>query len=168
MYNVYCSGQGQSISKFNELNKNPSFVSTLKRCESDSQCRGLKLKDFLIKPVQRICKYPLFFSQLIKFTDESEPAFLRLKACLSKIEETTKHINEFRRDTEKNQRVVEIQDNFDPPLNFELVQLNRFFVREAEIQGKIGTSPELTPLQLFMFNDLLLITRKKSERNFSI
>ncbi|PRP74527.1 calmodulin-binding protein, partial [Planoprotostelium fungivorum] len=155
MYTFYCANQPQSIAKFEELKKNPTFISTLK-------CRNLSLKDFLIKPVQRICKYPLFFTQMIRYTSESEPAFKRLRDCQKKIEETAAYINDFRVKDEKIQRVVEIQDNFDPPLTFELVTNNRRFIKEATIRGKVYNQ-ETTELNLFIFNDLLLITRKKAK-----
>ncbi|KAJ2454130.1 hypothetical protein EV183_001732 [Coemansia sp. RSA 2336] len=40
------------------------------RMNAYSDNRRLGVRDFLIKPVQRICKYPLFLKELLKYTDE--------------------------------------------------------------------------------------------------
>jgi hypothetical protein len=38
----------------------PAFATFLKECMADQRCRGLSFLSFLIKPTQRIAKYPLF------------------------------------------------------------------------------------------------------------
>lgn len=37
----------------------PAFATFLKECMADPRCRGLSFLSFLIKPTQRIAKYPL-------------------------------------------------------------------------------------------------------------
>ena len=44
--------------KYQSLNGRP-FRKFLEDCSRQPQCRNLDLPGFLIKPVQRICKYPL-------------------------------------------------------------------------------------------------------------
>lgn len=103
-------------------------------CESDPRCRGLSLNAFLIKPIQRICKYPLLFRVhiifqfrllLIKFTSkevlkhtspEEQARYQVLMKALKKIEEVTGYINEGKRVAEKLQRIVEIQESIDSDL----------------------------------------------------
>ncbi|KAJ2318743.1 hypothetical protein IWW52_002376 [Coemansia sp. RSA 2704] len=49
----------------------PSFMNEFRqRITLYSDDRRLGLRDFLIKPVQRICKYPLFLKELLKQTDK--------------------------------------------------------------------------------------------------
>lgn len=50
-----------------------AFVSNL---ESKPILAGLKMRDFLIKPVQRVCKYPLLYREIIKSSPTEE-----VKAC---------------------------------------------------------------------------------------
>ncbi|KAJ2363977.1 hypothetical protein H4S01_004016 [Coemansia sp. RSA 2610] len=53
----------------------PSFMNEFRqRITLYSDDRRLGLRDFLIKPVQRICKYPLFLKELLKQTDKDADA----------------------------------------------------------------------------------------------
>lgn len=62
MYTQYCTIHTQALILLEQLTKTrQELVKTIQICESDPKCRGLFLSSFLIKPVQRICKYPLFF-----------------------------------------------------------------------------------------------------------
>ena len=59
-YFQYCSNQPQQNKTISELNQNSQFEAFIKeRTSLIEDCRSLDLADFLIKPVQRVCKYPL-------------------------------------------------------------------------------------------------------------
>eukprot|EP01117_Protostelium_nocturnum_P007021 TRINITY_DN2516_c0_g1_i1.p1 TRINITY_DN2516_c0_g1~~TRINITY_DN2516_c0_g1_i1.p1 ORF type:complete len:1132 (+),score=311.74 TRINITY_DN2516_c0_g1_i1:205-3600(+) len=157
MYNLYCSNQPNSVLIFEELKKKEHFQKTLNICYKDPITRGLGLMDFLIKPIQRILKYPLFFRNLIDYTGEEEAAYQPLKNCLKKIEETADYINEKKRVAEKLQRIVEIQNSIE--VNLDLVQNGRRLVRETTMSMKSGN--ELVDVFLCLFNDILLVLKKK-------
>jgi hypothetical protein len=60
MYKVFCANQSTSLSTVETCaKKNPTFKKNMDICHSDPRCRGLFLQSFLIKPIQRVCKYPL-------------------------------------------------------------------------------------------------------------
>lgn len=60
MYKVFCANQQNSLTTVEALiKKNAQFKKKLDICHTDPQCRGLFLQSFLIKPIQRVCKYPL-------------------------------------------------------------------------------------------------------------
>ncbi|KAJ1949149.1 hypothetical protein EC988_004888, partial [Linderina pennispora] len=85
--------------------------------------RRLALRDFLIKPVQRICKYPLFLQDLIKHTDrEAEPeTFRALERALESVRNVCMRIDNEQRRTEalKLRRVLlgNYCDNAELPLS---------------------------------------------------
>jgi len=58
MYTLYCSNHSFAVLKYQNMNNKPlkKFIEEAMRLP---ECRSLSLSDFLIKPVQRICKYPL-------------------------------------------------------------------------------------------------------------
>jgi predicted O-linked N-acetylglucosamine transferase (SPINDLY family) len=162
MYTVYCANQPNSMLKLEECKKNEKFLDTLKICETEPKCKGLTLNSYLIKPIQRICKYPLFFKKLIKNISPKDTKSLEiLQSCLKKIEETTEYINEGKRLAEKLQRVVDIQNSLDTEID--LVTISRRFVREGTLTFSIDDSTEYQDCHIFLFNDLILITREKKE-----
>ena len=60
MYKVYCANQNTSLTTVETMTKkNAQFKKILDVCHGDVRCRGLFLQSFLIKPIQRVCKYPL-------------------------------------------------------------------------------------------------------------
>ncbi|KAJ2657081.1 hypothetical protein IW148_005341 [Coemansia sp. RSA 1199] len=70
-----------------------------------SDKRRLGLRDFLIKPVQRICKYPLFLKELLKYTDvrlesstfgELNQALTSLKGICEGVDQVQQRIDSLR------------------------------------------------------------------------
>ena len=59
MYTTYCANQPKAMQVLDSLDRNKKFVAFLDQCMLNPECRGLTLFSFLIKPIQRICKYPL-------------------------------------------------------------------------------------------------------------
>lgn len=68
MYKVFCANQQNSLTTVEMLNKkHPQFRKKLEVCHTDARCRGLFLQSFLIKPIQRVCKYPLLLRVIFNF-----------------------------------------------------------------------------------------------------
>ncbi|KAI4207062.1 MAG: hypothetical protein LQ346_000780 [Caloplaca aetnensis] len=81
----------------------------------DSARKGLAFEDLLIKPIQRICKYPLLFEELYSNTLETDNAESRaeLSKLLGRLREVTKEVDKATsdRDTQaKIQRSWRLQD----------------------------------------------------------
>lgn len=64
------------------------------------------LTSMLLKPIQRVLKYPLFLSELKKNTDPLDPEYSVIDKTLSEMIKTTTHINEIKRRKELIDRII--------------------------------------------------------------
>lgn len=166
MYKVYCANQGTSLSTVETMSKkNAQFKKILDVCHSDARCRGLFLQSFLIKPIQRVCKYPLLIRELIRYTPESHPDWEPLQAAFSKINSVVSDINEAQRQAEGLQRILDLQSLIDGVDS--LVAPGRNYVKEGELtQYKSAKSKSGEKRHVFFFTDLILLTLRRGEKRF--
>ncbi len=82
-YQLYTKNQDRSHAVRAELEKtNSGFKDVLSKAYQMPQVKRLDLKGFLIKPVQRICKYPLLLRELSKAMDGAGVQNLEAKRSL--------------------------------------------------------------------------------------
>jgi len=67
-YEIYCGNQ-LNASKFLQKGRNEDklFADFLKKAQLDPKCGSLDLSSFLLKPMQRITRYPLLIRQVCEF-----------------------------------------------------------------------------------------------------
>jgi len=160
MYTMYCSNQANALQTIEEVKKkDKKFRECLEICHKDPKCRGLFLQSFLIKPIQRVCKYPLLLRELIRYTPEDHPDFEPLNAAMSKINEVVGKINEGQRMLEGLQRIVELQSQIEGVQD--LVAPNRRLHREGEVYWHKNAKSKGEPRHLFLFSDLIVLTVSK-------
>ncbi|NWH25511.1 PKHG5 protein, partial [Grus americana] len=157
--------------------------------EKHEQCSRLKLSDMLVKPHQRLTKYPLLLKSVLKKTDDP-CARDAITAMIGSVEHFINHVNSRMRQRQERQRLAAILDRID---SYEVVEgstdevdkLLKEFLRLDLTAPIPGTSPEDTRQLLlegslrmregkdskmdvycFLFTDLFLITKplKKAER----
>ncbi|NXV35414.1 PKHG5 protein, partial [Rissa tridactyla] len=157
--------------------------------EKHEQCSRLKLSDMLVKPHQRLTKYPLLLKSVLKKTDDPR-ARDAITAMIGSVEHFINHVNSRMRQRQERQRLAAILDRIDA---YEVVEgstdevdkLLKEFLRLDLTAPIPGTSPEDTRQLLlegslrmregkdskmdvycFLFTDLFLITKplKKAER----
>jgi len=157
MYTVYCANQPNSMSCLDRLSKQSAFKGFLAECLENPVCRGLTLFSFLIKPIQRICKYPLLLRDLLRHTEETHPDYNDLKLALGKIEEVVAYVNERKRLAENLQKILDVQNLIESNEELNLVSPTRRFVKEgALVVIEKGKRHERNA---YLFNDLIVLTK---------
>jgi len=115
----------------------------------------------LIKPIQRICKYPLFFRDIIDATKVEEPLYVVLSEVSTLIQEIVSHINN---NTALRENFTKIMFYRDAIVDYkkELYVPNRILVRDGKLNkasGKIGKTVTISSAlerQCILFDDVFV------------
>ncbi|KAG2462922.1 ARHGQ factor, partial [Polypterus senegalus] len=139
-YVKYCSNevyQQRTLQKL--LTNNPSFKEVLSGIESNPECRNLPMISFLILPMQRVTRLPLLMDTICQKTAKDSQSYESCKKALQAVSKP-----------------------------FPLVSSSRWLVKRGELTAFVeenGIFLKRTSRQqvyFFLFNDVLIVTRKKS------
>ncbi|XP_043918904.1 rho guanine nucleotide exchange factor 16 isoform X2 [Protopterus annectens] len=175
-YVVYCSNevyQQRTLQRL--LSSNVAFKETLKTIEKKPECGGLPLISFLILPMQRATRLPLLMDTICQKTldkKEYSPATKALKA----ISKLVKTCNEGAQRMERTEQMYTLQKQleFGKIKSFPVISASRWLLKRGELtvsgedHGNFRKGFGRQNCYLFLFNDVLIITRKKSEENYIV
>ncbi|KAI9243966.1 hypothetical protein BY458DRAFT_485677, partial [Sporodiniella umbellata] len=100
VYADYCKRHKDALHKLQELTQtNKEVQDYFKTCTQTIQGRtkSWDLPSLLIKPVQRILKYPLLFKEILSYTAEDDVAYESLVFIHHTLELVADHINEIKK-----------------------------------------------------------------------
>ncbi|KAM4888309.1 intersectin-1 isoform 4-T4 [Thomomys bottae] len=141
----------------------PDFKDFVKRLAMDPRCKGMPLSSFILKPMQRVTRYPLIIKNILENTPENHPDHSHLKHALEKAEELCSQVNEGVREKENSDRLEWIQahvqcEGLSEQLVFNSVT-NCLGPRKFLHSGKLYKAKSNKELYGFLFNDFLLLTQ---------
>lgn len=64
-----------------------------------------------MKPMQRICKYPLLFKELLKHTGPDHPDYSNLNSAFEVMTKLVESINATSRESENIRKIIEIENS---------------------------------------------------------
>jgi len=192
-YAIYCSGYFAALERLTKLtaDQGGTLATTIRRLEAEVAEDGgaagaaggfadLRLAACLIKPVQRLCRYPLLLEGLLaalkKATGQCgrHPAIELLLQANDKVRGMADNVNKMVRDAESRVKMLEVHERLRGACA-SLITPSRRFVLEAEVAvsrpktsrggGAGARAGEAcargTPKEhkLLLFSDLLLLAR---------
>eukprot|EP00923_Selenidium_pygospionis_P024554 GHVN01042775.1.p1 GENE.GHVN01042775.1~~GHVN01042775.1.p1 ORF type:complete len:620 (+),score=87.62 GHVN01042775.1:2126-3985(+) len=102
-YEVFCSGYGNASAVVREVEEKLKKVAGI-----DMENPVREFDSFLIKPTQRICKYPLLLRELLKALPKDSPERENIEKGMKTVEKITASVNEFQRINENLIKAEEI------------------------------------------------------------
>ncbi|XP_054019226.1 dynamin-binding protein [Dryobates pubescens] len=105
VYRVYCQNHDEAIALLEAYEKDEKMqklllelLDSLRSLYSEWGCTNyINLGSFLIKPVQRVMRYPLLLMELLSATPEAHPDKAPLTAAVLAVKEINVNINEYKR-----------------------------------------------------------------------
>lgn len=140
------SGSGSSSSSSSgmfgvEGNLSPSqrkkIRTFMKRCRTHPRHTQLNVESYLLLPVQRIPRYRLLLEDLVKSTDTAQLADSdALAAALEHVTQIASKVNESKRQSEQDRRLLAWQYRIHGPMDGPLVQPHRRLLKDGSLQLK--------------------------------
>ncbi|KAM0747778.1 hypothetical protein T439DRAFT_292360 [Meredithblackwellia eburnea MCA 4105] len=130
-----------------------------------------ELSPLLIKPVQRICKYPLLLSTLIKNTPPDTPGYKELVDGHASIERVTAKVNETTRREDNRLSVLDLQRRVEDWKGHDITSFGDLLLRETFFVIKSDSEREYN---VYLFERIILCCKetgmsgKKSSKSNSI
>ncbi|KAF2978039.1 hypothetical protein EK904_013890 [Melospiza melodia maxima] len=154
---------------------NPAFKEVLSRIESHEDCRNLPMISFLILPMQRVTRLPLLMDTICQKTPKDSAKYENCKQALKEVSKLVRLCNEGARKMERTEMMYTINSQLEFKIKpFPLVSSSRWLVKRGELTAYVedtGLFSKRTSKQqvyFFLFNDVLIITKKKSEESYNV
>uniref|UniRef100_A0A8C4E363 Rho guanine nucleotide exchange factor 26 n=1 Tax=Dicentrarchus labrax TaxID=13489 RepID=A0A8C4E363_DICLA len=172
-YVTYCSNEVYQQRTLQRLN--PVFKEVLTRIEGHPDCRNLPMISFLILPMQRITRLPLLMDTICQKTPKDSAQYEDCKKALQGVSKVVRKCNEGARTMERTEMMYTINSQLEFKIKpFPLVSSSRWMVKRGELTAFVednGIFLKRTSRQqvyFFLFNDVLIVTRKKSEESYTV
>ncbi|CAD8056096.1 unnamed protein product [Paramecium primaurelia] len=138
------------------------FDNFLNNLEEACVFKGGDLNSFLIKPVQRLPRYSLLITSVVKYTWKDHPDYQDLQKTLNQFASVTQQIDLLIGNILKNQALFELQYKFFNLINVQIVESTRQFILTESLY-MINQGQE-EQINLYLCTDLIVLT-KMSEEN---
>ncbi|RKO93640.1 hypothetical protein BDK51DRAFT_13630, partial [Blyttiomyces helicus] len=168
-YESYCGNQHSARRELNKMKQDPMLAKLLTQCETNASLNKLTLADLLVKPMHRITRYPILFKRLLSNTVKDSPDYGKVNNLINLIEDRVADINEVVRRREAAYRINSIDEGLD--FNgicerFKLANNRRELISEKTFTYHKKNSTGTVEVIVFVFTDLILITRLKKVDGF--
>jgi len=158
VYINYCSNHQTALGIYNKIKTKKKVAKFLGEV-SPSETRSLELDAFIIMPVQRICKYPLFFRELLEATPEDHPDTISLQNALSAVNNLLTLVDANSRESHNMRRMNEISTELTSADYVKLIMPGRRFIHEGMLLKRKNTSSSFSERHYFLFSDMIVWSR---------
>jgi neuronal guanine nucleotide exchange factor len=174
-YVKYCSNQiclDRTLRGLKE--QNMKFSDVLLQLESNPICQLLSLHSFLMLPMQRITRLPLLIDAVLTRLSQTDDEYTTCQLALATLNKIVQNCNEDARKMERMEEILILSRQLYFPSEIKAVPIIssvRWLVRKGELthlvwrgdEGKLTFGKKFSRIQIhmFLFTDLLVITKKK-------
>ncbi|XP_034018441.1 T-lymphoma invasion and metastasis-inducing protein 2-like isoform X2 [Thalassophryne amazonica] len=169
LYSGFCANHTKVQKVLERAKTDVAFKQFLENRNPNKQ-HSSTLESYLIKPVQRVLKYPLLLKELVSLTDPDSPEHTHLTGALRAMEQVASHINEMQKIYEDYGSVFEqlAAEHSDPDKQVSEISMGEFLVHSSvawlnplPCMGRLREEPELT---LFVFKRAIVLVYRETSK----
>ncbi|XP_067302885.1 pleckstrin homology domain-containing family G member 1 isoform X2 [Pseudorasbora parva] len=157
IYTQYCTNYPRSVAVLTECMRNKTVAKFLRE-RQESLKHSLPLGSYLLKPVQRILKYHLLLHEIATHLEKDSEMYDVIQEAIDTMQRVAWHINDMKRKHEHAVRLQEIQSLLTNWKGPDLIGYG-----ELVLEGTFRIQRAKNERTLFLFDKLLLITKKREE-----
>ncbi|KAM8832444.1 pleckstrin homology domain-containing family G member 1 isoform 2-T5 [Spinachia spinachia] len=157
IYTQYCTNYPRSVAVLTECMRNKALAKFLRE-RQESLKHSLPLGSYLLKPVQRILKYHLLLHEIANRMEKDTETYEVVQEAIDTMQRVAWHINDMKRKHEHAVRLQEIQSLLTNWKGPDLIGYG-----ELVLEGTFRLQRAKNERTLFLFDKLLLITKKREE-----
>ncbi|KAJ1928551.1 hypothetical protein IWQ60_001925 [Tieghemiomyces parasiticus] len=168
IYLPYCSMAGDFASDIKVLERSPEWLHFARHDQLGGLTRPSRLgmQDFLMKPVQRLCLYPLLLREVVKCLTHASPAAERFALALDVIRDLTARINDTKRVHEMHHQTEQFYRRYDNhlrlPLSFIMTLGDIVFAGALEVTAYDPSPPRVKYYGCILFPRFLVVVKTRS------
>ncbi|KAK7906769.1 hypothetical protein WMY93_015381 [Mugilogobius chulae] len=161
----------EGVMKASEREGNQAFREVMESLEKHPRVRGLSFPSFLILPFQRITRLKLLVQNILKKAEEGSEREANAIKAHQRLEQIVKECNEGVRKMGRTEELISIEKTLEfKSKSIPIISHSRWLLKKGEVQLMSGPKSTRTtkakklyqPVYLFLFNNLLLITKRSS------
>ncbi|XP_067428067.1 pleckstrin homology domain-containing family G member 1 isoform X2 [Thunnus thynnus] len=157
IYTQYCTNYPRSVAVLTECMRNKALAKFFRE-RQESLSHSLPLGSYLLKPVQRILKYHLLLHEIANHMEKDTETYEVVQEAIDTMQRVAWHINDMKRKHEHAVRLQEIQSLLTNWKGPDLIGYG-----ELVLEGTFRLQRAKNERTLFLFDKLLLITKKREE-----
>lgn len=160
----YCETHPKALQTLrSSISSNFKLKTLLDQIFNDSESHHQTLESYLIKPIQRFCKYPLLFRLILKNSSES-PDMAALNKALSNVEQALERVNSKAKILDEKQKILLLMERIDSDVPISTPE-RLFKEGMVKIIQRDGKAQER---YFALTNDRLLIGKAQGKNRFSL
>eukprot|EP01122_Echinamoeba_exundans_P015717 TRINITY_DN7601_c0_g1_i1.p1 TRINITY_DN7601_c0_g1~~TRINITY_DN7601_c0_g1_i1.p1 ORF type:complete len:792 (+),score=182.74 TRINITY_DN7601_c0_g1_i1:88-2463(+) len=162
-YSMYVNNYEQAMQVVQQYKRtNKKFVKFLAETMKNDRVRSHTIEDYLIVVIQRIPRYVLLLSEIVKLTPQGHEDHADLTKALGKVKDIADYVNTAKRRIELLQRGVDIQNQ----VGIKDVPAHRMFIDEAvfydtSVAGVAEKDLPRNSYGLYLFSDIIVLAKFK-------
>ncbi|KAI8085020.1 Dbl homology domain-containing protein, partial [Halteromyces radiatus] len=184
LYDTYCDKHDAAIALCNEYRSKPEWIIFTRDCAtpttypSEQVTRPLHFEDYLIKPVQRVCRYQLLLKEILHYTPRGTSEYRRLDCALGMMQAVVAGIDRRKYDRDTTERTRLFIDRLDSSSDGRLDKNSLHLLGNLVMAGAIDvtysslgqttvSSSRSKYLGCFVFPTYLIMVRPKKVTSYT-